>query len=240
MFKNCILFFVAFFLGYLPVDAQNAKADILRINDAYSKFTNMSMDITYRVFLNQTSTLPYETETGFYRQNGNLRYNKLKQIESLQNSNYLIVVDNELKRIVVGNPVKFDPAKITLLNLDSALSKCSSVNYINVNALQGGYSMIFKSTIVSEFEKVELYFNKKTYVVEKMVFFYRQKIRLATEENAVAERPKLEISFSQFSFEKLEDATFFSEKKFIEKNKGNYIAASSYNGYKIIDQKFLK
>ena len=240
MYKTCLLFFIVLFTGYKSVVGQNAKADILRINDAYSKFSNMSMEITYKVFLNQTTTTPYEIETGSYKQNGNLRYSKLKQIESLQNNNYLVVVDNDVKRIVVGNPVKFNPAKITLLNLDSALSKCSAVNYITGNSEQGGYSMVFKSNIVSEFDKVELYFNKKTYIVEKITFFYRQKIRLATEENAVADRPKLEISFSKFNFTKNEDVAFFSEKKFIEKSKGSFVASSSYSDYKVIDQKFLK
>jgi hypothetical protein len=240
MLRYNIRLFIFLLIGVLPVQAQNAKADILRINAAYSKFTDMSMNITYKVFLNPTTTLPYETEVGIYKQHGNLRYSKLKEIESLQNTNYLIVADNEQKRIVVGNPVKFNPAKITLMNLDTALSTCSTVTYINSSTEQGGYRMVFKPTIVSQFDIIELYFNKKTYVVEKMVFFYRQKMKLAIEEDAIAENPKLEIRFSKFDFGKINDEDFFSEKKFIERSDKKYIASAAYSGYKIVDQKFLK
>lgn len=240
MFKFSIRLLILVMFISVQGNAQNAKADILRINDAYSKFHDMSMNITYHVFLNYTAVIPYETEVGFYRQHDNLRYSKLKEIESLQNKDYLIVADNEQKRIVVGNPVKFNPAKITLLNLDTALATCSSVNYLTSENGQTGYQMTFKANIVSEFDKVELYFNKKTYVVEKIVFFYRQKIKLSSETDAIADRPKLEITFSKFDFQKNTDMDAFSEKKFIEKNNGKYIASTTYKGYQIIDQKFLK
>jgi outer membrane lipoprotein-sorting protein len=240
MLTHSIRLFILMFCIALQGNAQNAKADILRINEAYSKFKDMSMNITYNVYLNYTAALPYETEVGFYRQHDNLRYSKLKEIESLQNKEYLIVTDNEQKRIVVANPVKFNPAKITLLNLDTALATCSAVNYLTTANGQTGYEMIFKSNVISAFDKIELYFSKKTYIVEKMVFFYRQKVKLATETDAIEEKPKLEISFSKFDFQKNTDAGIFSEKKFIEKNGGKYTASATYQGYQVIDQKFLK
>jgi hypothetical protein len=220
--------------------AQNAKADILRINEAYSKFIDMSMNITYNVFLNYSTALPYETEVGFFKQHRNQRYNKLKEIESLQNKDYLVVVDNDQRRIVVGNPVKFDPSKITLLNLDSALSTCSSVSYLDDKPGLGGYSMRFKPNTISAFDKIELYFDKKTYIVEKLFFYYRQEMKLSKETDAISEKPRLEITFSKFDFKTVNDESVFSESKFIEKKNGKYVAANTYKDYQVIDQKFLK
>ena len=220
--------------------AQNAKADILKINEAYGKFTDMAMNITYNVFLNYSATRPYETETGIYKQHNNLRYNKLKEIESLQNKDYLVVVDNDQKRIVVSNPSKFNPATITMLNLDSALAICSAVNYVTDPSGLGGYQMTFKPNAISAFDKIEIYYNKKTFIVEKLFFYYREKMKLAKEANVVSEKPRLEITFSKFDFKKIEDEHVFSEKRFIEKRSGKYAAAEAYKGYQVIDQKFLK
>ena len=97
MLRYSLHLLILLLLAAFPAQSQNAKADILRINAAYSKFTDMSMNITYDVYLNAASTVPYQTEVGSYKQHGNLRYSRLKEIESLQNSKYLIVADNDQK-----------------------------------------------------------------------------------------------------------------------------------------------
>lgn len=239
MIKYCISFFIC--IMAMNTNSQNAKQDVLKINEAYSKFNDLSMSITYNVYANAASSIPAESETGSFKQHGSLRYSRIKEIESLQNKEYLVVVDNEEKIIVVGNPVKFNPKKITLLDLDTAFAKCSSVKFIDNNTGQKGYKLMFKQNIVSEFDAIDLYFNKKSFLVEKMVFYYREKIKINEEdENAVKEKPKLEIIFSNMNFKTIADINFFSEARFIEKKKGKYYPVSAYNQYNLIDQKFAK
>ena len=225
----------------LSTNAQNAKQDILKINEAYSKFSHLSMNITYNLFKNYTANVPFESESGYFQQQGTLRYSKLKEIESLQNKNCLVVIDNEDKLIVVGNPVKFNAKKITLLDLDTALTKCSSVSFIDAGSTLSCYKMSFRQDIVSEFDAIDLYFNKKSFLVEKMVFYYREKIRINEEdETSPKEKPKLEVVFSKMKFDKISDETFYSETRFVEKRKGKYFPVSAYSEYELIDQKIAK
>lgn len=211
----------------------------MKINEAYSKFKDLSMNITYKVYLNQKTTVPYETQVGIFKQHGNLRYSKLSNIESIENKDYLLVVDNDDKRIVISNPVKFNPGKITMLNLDSAFRTCSTVVPFTSGALQG-YQLVFKTDVVSAFDKIDLYFNKKTYIVEKLVFYYRQKMKLINDDKESAEKPKMEILFSQFNFQNITDVSLFSESKYIEKKKGGYIPVNAYTSYNVINQKIAK
>lgn len=239
MIKYCICFFMC--VVVMNAHSQNVKEDVMKINEAYSKFIDLSMNITYNVYANAASTLPAESETGSFKQHGNLRYSRIKEIESLQNKEYLVVVDNEEKIIVVGNPVKFNPGKITLLDLDTAFAKCSSVKFMDNNASQKGYKLMFKTNIVSEFDAIDLYFNKKSFLVERMVFYYRERIKInEADENSVKEKPRLEIIFSNMNFKTVSDINFFSEARFIEKKKGKYYPVSAYNQYNLIDQKFAK
>lgn len=239
MIKYCICFFI--WIVVMNANSQNVKQDVLKINEAYSKFNDLSMSIIYNVYANASSSVPAESETGSFKQHGSLRYSRIKEIESLQNKEYLVVVDNEEKVIVVGNPVKFNPKKITMLDLDTAFAKCSSVKFIDNSISQNGYKLMFKPTIVSEFDAIDLYFNKKSFLVEKMVFYYREKIKInEADENSVKEKPKLEVIFSNMNFKTEPDINFFSEGRFIEKKKGKYFPVSAYNQYNLIDQKFAK
>ncbi|OFY82814.1 MAG: hypothetical protein A3F72_01645 [Bacteroidetes bacterium RIFCSPLOWO2_12_FULL_35_15] len=225
----------------LNVYSQNAKQDMIKINEAYSKFNDLAMNITYNLYPNYTATSPVETETGSFKQHESLRYSKLKGIESLQNKEYLVVVDNEEKLIVVSNPVKFNPGKITMVDLDKAFTNCSSIQFIDNKSALSGYKLTFKETIVSEFDAIDLYFNKKTFLVEKIVFYYREKIRVNEyDESSPKEKPKLEIVFSNMDFKTISDLTFFSENRFIEKRKGKYFPVSIYTNFEVFDQKLAK
>lgn len=239
MLKICLIILIFFQL--LTGKTQNAKEDILKINEAYSKFTDLSMSITYNLYANFSATKTSETETGLYKQFGKLRYNKLKNIESIQNKEYLIVIDNEDKKIVIGNPVRFDYKKVTMIDLDSIFKSCSNIKLIDNIPEQKGYKLSFKPDIVSEHDAIELYFNRKTYLVEKLVFYYRRKIRVnENDENSPKEKPRLEIVFSKFNFHPEKDNNLFLEASYFEKNKNKYYPVKKYVEYEIIDQKYLK
>jgi len=230
-----------FFILSMNSFGQNAKQDVMKINEAYSKFNDLSMNISYNLYKNYAATSPVETETGSYKQHGSLRYNKLKGTESLQNKEYLIIVDNEDKIIVVSNPVKFNPGKITMVDLDKAFANCSSIQFIDNKTDQNGYKLTFKQNIVSEFDAIDLYFNKKSFLVERIVFYYREKISVNPEdESSLKEKPKLEIIFSNMNFKTISDLTFFSEDRFIEKRQGKYYPVSTLHEYEVIDQKLAK
>jgi hypothetical protein len=218
--------------------SQNAKEEMKKMNEAYLKHVDLTMDIAYNVYANWTDASPIEKNSGFYMQHGTDRYNKLNRIESVQNKECALVIDNEEKMILVGNPVKFDPAKITMLNLDTAFSKYASVTPIKVSAPQKGYKLIFKTSAASEYEAVDIYFNTKTYLMEKMVFYYRNKVQLQkTNRDEAKEKPRLEIIFSKVSTAPNPDLKLYSEPRFIAKTTNSYRAVGTYSSYKLVNQK---
>lgn len=233
----CLMLLSLFF----SAAAQNAKQDILKINETYTSLEDLSMDITYTLFPSAKSKVPAETHAGCFKQHGIMKYSKVKDIEAVHNKNYSLVIDNDDKLIVVANPAKFSASKITMLDLEKSLSLCSSVEFIGTTGNQSGYKLVFKQNAPSEYDAVELYFNKKTFLVEKLVMYYRQTIKLNEEDpNSAKDKPRLEIAFSNASLKKITDISFFLEEKFIEKKKGKYYTASAYNSYQLIDQKFAK
>jgi len=237
--KYCL--YIIIFLFAFSAKAQNAKEDIKKVNESYVKHKDLSMGITYNVFAAYDDNVPMETSAGSYNQHGNARYNRLNEIESVQNSDFSLVIDHDEKMIVIGNPIKFNPGKIMLLDLDSALSMYSSVKYIDNNVSQKGYSMVFKPTAASEYDKVDMYFNAKTYLVERMVFYYRDKVQLKkTNQDAPEEKPKLEIIFSKISVEPVSDFKFYSAGRFVDKKNGKYVGVGECSSYKVINQKIVQ
>lgn len=233
----CLLFCILFF----PAAAQNAKQDILKINETYSSIKDLSMDITYTVFPSSKSKVALETHTGCFKQHGDMKYSRLKEVEAVHNNNYSLVIDNEDKLIVVANPAKSNMSEITMIDLDKSLSQCASIDFLGTIGSLSGYKLMFKQNVVSEYDAVELYFNKKSFFVEKLVIYYRQKVKLNEEDpNAVKDKPRLEIVFSNTNLKTIADITLFSEERFIEKKKGKYYPTSAYNSYQLIDQKFAK
>src|SRR5688500_12276178 len=119
-----------------PALSQDAKEDMRKMNASYLKHTDLSMGITYRVFANYKDETPIETSTGSYYQQGSNRYNRLNEIESVQNNECSLVIDNEEKVIVIGNPVKVNAGKMGIMDLDTAFANYSSVKYITGNEFQ--------------------------------------------------------------------------------------------------------
>jgi hypothetical protein len=221
--------------------AQNVKQDLMKINEVYSTITNLSMEINYSVFSSAQSNVALETHTGIFKQHDGMFYSRLKEVESLHNKNCSVVIDNEDKMIVVANPTKSDVSKITLIDMDKSLKTCSSVETIVSKGNQAGYKFVYKQNVVSEYDAIELYFNKKTFLIEKMVMYYRQKQNLKENEpDAIKEKPRLEIVFFNTNLKTVTDVSFFSEARFVEKRKGKYFPVNAYNQYQLIDQKFAE
>lgn len=234
-------YITSFYLLVLSVNniySQNPKEDFHKINQAYISSKDMSMTISYTVFESHNSLVPIETSTGEYKQHGNFFYSKIQNVESLSNSTHYIVVDNEDKLIVVANPQKTTLNSVTMVDIEQSISMCSSVEYINLKGSSVGYKLNYNKNIASEYDVIEIYFSKQSFQVEKIIVFYRNKINFQTDNvNAIKDKPRLEITFSNITKKAITDVAFFSELRFVEQKKGKYYPVNTYREYELINQK---
>jgi hypothetical protein len=238
---NKFFLYILLFLSAVQGYGQNARTDMGKLNASYARHKDLSMGITYHVYANHRDADPIETSAGSYFQRGSDRYNRLNEIESVQNNECSIVIDNEEKFIAIGNPVKYTAGKIATTEMDTVLDHYASVTYIDNQGVQKGYSFKIKPKVPSEYERIDVFFNSKTWMVERMVYYYRDKQQLIkTNQDAAEEKPRLEVIFSNIKFEAGSDSKFYSESRFVHKKDGKYFPAGAYAGYKIINQKIAQ
>lgn len=231
-----ILTLVSFVAGNLF--AQNAKEDIIKINQAYAdKNSHLSMEVSYNLYNNYASKQIAETKKSMVKKQGDFHHVTMDGIETIMTKNFVIVVDPSEKIILLGNPVKADE-KLMMVNLEKITEQCSSVDYIEVSANSGGYKLSFKKEVNSNFEMVDVIYNKQSYMPEKMVLYYRNAMPLNPEDpNSKKDKVRLEIVFDKVDHHPKLDKAVFNESYYITKVKGKEEPTEKYKGYKILNQK---
>jgi hypothetical protein len=235
--KAVLLFFML--LSSLIVSAQNVKEEIKKINAAFENTSSISMDISYAAFSNYYSTKPLETTRGSFKKNGNNYWSKMEEVEMCQNEKCMIYADNEEKQIIISNPPGKPKGKELYMNLDTLMKyefKSQIKTFGSFNRITFEYN---DQDGLREYSKMDIYYDTKTYFINKCVLFYAEEMSTDQEEKGPMDKPRLEISYTNISFSET-DKSIFSESNYFLQS-GNKISGKGiYKNFEIIDQRFKK
>jgi hypothetical protein len=235
--KN-ILVYLACFNPFLFTYAQTAAEDFAQMNTNLSA-DDLIIETQYRVFESHLSQAPREVSYGILKQRGNQYYQRISSLQSLVNERLSIYIDTVEKILVVSDPVNLQEEKKKAMQVDlvQSLSNCQTVTYYPTGKNTGIYSLVFKESVETEFEKVDVYIDKKLFLPTKIILYYNETMDLSDDGKGKEENtPRLEITFTKINTNPSFQKSDFEEERFI-KRKGNKIVAAS-DGFKVIDTRY--
>lgn len=195
----------------------------------YENHPTIYQEITYQLYANHTSDDLHSSESGLLILDQGVKYSKLGPIESLTNKDFNIGVDYEEKTMMISNnfsnlsidPLKSITAYLEQLNSASVKSISSEVNLLTLQMESG------------EIAAAQIYYLKDDFQIEKIIFKYRREIQLEDPEDSDWVQPRLEIIYSNTSFEG-RGKTLLDMNNYVKRAAKNWTAIGKYSGYELI------
>lgn len=231
------LFFDCFAIAQQATVNQVA-ADFRTVNETYLQTPRLSMKVSYTLFPSYTSTAAFETDKGVYYKDGINSYSELLGIVSLTNSSLSMTLDSNEQTIVVTDAPSKAARNPSLVDLDSLLKVCSSMDSKDAGGGIRYYKLRFDGRAFFEYNAIDVYVNSTTHFLERIILYYRAEMDLdESDSNLAKDRPRLEIRYTDISTSPVFSAEQFSEKKFIRAAGKKITCAAAYNGYRLINHK---
>lgn len=233
---------------HLFLPAQDIAKDVLKLNEKYKEIDSISMKMQFILYKDYTSSVAFETVNGILmKQNKNL-YNSIATVESLTNSKYSLFIDNDSHIIIIGNVVKTDSTnnKKSKFNIDLNFSVESMSALVasgfTIEEPPKFYFLKNSSDSIralkvdlnySDYESIECYYYPKTYIIKKIILYYRDAYEI--DENGDTTKPRLEINYSNVDEKTMFNQDIFSEKKYVSISDKTVTGIGKYSKYKIVN-----
>ena len=225
-----------------PLAAQDAIADFTAINKAYENHTKVSMLIDYSLYSKLSDKFPEKRMTGFYKRQEQWTHSKLLGVETIQNDNYLLMVDPAEKVIMISNPPTNAAATPISVSIEQALAICESVQFNPESADQASYTMTFNPES-SEYHHIKIFFNKNNWFITAIELISNNLFGLTQEQQKEViaqnkEKSKVVIAYRELNTTATFNASEFSEAAYIKRNQESWEATQQYANYRIINNYF--
>lgn len=233
-----ILFLLLYIFQACICMAQNAVEDLIKVNQEYLKYKNLSMTISYNVYLSYTSSDIIESETGLYQRKNNIQYSNIAGFETLYSADNLIVVDPNNKMILICDPVEFKNQSITGVDIENMLSICNSVKYSVGSKMEKVYRLDYSNNKYLELSAMELFIDSQRHIFNKIVIYYNKSIKdFQIKTNNDNHLPRLEIVFTVFDTNPDLLPDRFKEDYYIKKTDAGIFCSQNYSNYQLINHK---
>lgn len=218
---------MAFTVNNVTPETEEALAGIISF---YENHPTIYQEISYQLFESHESNDIHSIENGTLILDKGSKYSKLGSIESLTNKNYNIGIDNDEKAMIISNNFSnrsFDPlediqAYIEQLTLVELKSVSKEVNILKFEIEYG------------EIAEAQVYYRKIDFQIEKIILKYRQKIQLEDAEDSAFVQTRLEIIYSNTSFDGYKSELLDMNRYIKESGKG-WNAVGYYAKYQLIN-----
>lgn len=213
--------------------AQNVKSDLLKLNEFY-KGKPISTNMRLLIFPTYDSKkIADEYEASYLKtKDGTKSYYKFGENEMVQTEKYSLLVDHAHQTMMI-QPVVKPPATDLTSTIDSLLKRSSNVEH-SVSGTRVQYSFSFDA---GPYPKIDLVFDKSTWMIERLVHYYHQGAyhgaKGITEENAV--RSEMVYDNTKFTLEGSKAEQYFSETRFMHLKNGRYATLPDYEAYRLFD-----
>ncbi len=225
-FKNIHIVSTAFILlvfisgGY----AQDLKSDIIQMNTYYKITDKIGLETKVNIYNSAGGKV--STQRMELKRNGNNFVYKVDNTEMLVTKDYVIMVNNLEKNIMVRG---IDPKEWEIIhnttykvNMDSVIEKYDSVKFERTEENLKHYTIYSSKKLI---KKTDLWLDGETGRISKMVYLYNQKL--------YKEIGKVEIFFMVLPNDFLNDKKLFQEARIIVRQGNDYKTAQEYSKYKL-------
>lgn len=228
-----ILFIISFLFWSIDSNSQNKVKEILtKVENTYNSNNELSLNLDYKLYNSYSSKIVSESYKGLVVKNNKNTYLKIYNTEFLQTSTRSIKVNHDQKMMLVFNKSQMD-SNMNPMNLSNLLKNYKTQNLIDkgdywICSLQTGkYTQMM-------YGKIEIYVHKKTYQVEKQVFYILEKAAYKDSKgNEKFDFPRLEISFKKAVLNESVKKEIFSLNNYIQISNGKIIPSKKYSNYTI-------
>jgi predicted transcriptional regulator len=233
--KITAVFLVLVACGLYAQDNKSVTEELKKINGSLKKCPSVKMDVTYVYFTSYTSKVPLEVQKGKIKKKANSQLSELMGTTTVINDKYMLVVDSGSHRILVNDRKGIQaPGDVSEIKIDQLLKKYEQPTQVSSGKLSG-LRFTCKKNVYAEHNIVEIYYSKKNYVIEKLVFYYQQESAVDPDkEDGPKDKPRLEVTFSNIDLDAGLTDTDFSEKNYIQFNGKQVKAAASYKQYTVL------
>lgn len=209
------------------------RLDFEKINAAYSKYPDMSMELTYNLHANFTTSSVSAVEKAVSKRSGKKIWYKIAEVETLTNERYKIVADHEDKFVLIEPASANQMDFLMAFSLDTLLRLCKEVSLLSGDPGSKGYKMLID---LPEIERLDVYFDTGNFLIRKLILYYRQpQVVDYDDEKAVKQKPRMEILCRYTNLQAEFSSNTFSEEKYVRRQGGKFQLAPAYKDYLLLD-----
>lgn len=211
------------------------RADFEKINATYAALTTLETEVEYVLFPNHTTTETYEKQkASLWRKGDKMRY-KIAGVETLTTPERTYLIDHDDRQLIVNKTLPTKQNPLTGIDLDKLLALCRRISYTRS---PNGHKTYVLEVPMPDIEKVAFTFDTQSFLMQKVVLYYRQPQQM--EKGMKAEKPRMEIRYLR------QDPTPTFPKKVFEENyyafvkNGRRVPGQAFINYEFIDHTTLK
>lgn len=231
MNKIKVLFTLIFLFHFIDFSGQNKVKEILtKVEKTYNSNNELSLNLDYKLYTSYSSKIVSESYKGLVVKDNKNTYLKIYNTEFLQTSTRSIKVNHDQKMMLVFNKSQMD-SKMNPMDLSSLLKNYKRQDLIDkgdywICSLQTGkYTQMM-------YGKIEIYVHKKSYQVEKQIFYILEKATYKDSKgNEKLDFPRLEIALKKAVLNESVKKEIFSLNNYIQIKDGKIVPSKKYSNY---------
>lgn len=229
-----LFLFLAFKSGdvWKIITVKEYDLEMEKVDKFYAAKKKYSVTVTHATYKGHDSEIPYQQSTGYFHYENGKYHSWLLGIHTLSDGKYKVVVDSLNKMLIVSDA----DSKTT--------DELMHLNYTN----SAKYIVSCKQSKTEEGEKFKLDFNEvpsyTSYLlriaesgeIRGLTVYYRTEYPSdAKDPNSIKVKPKLSISYSDFTDKPSFSISEFSSAKYFTVEKNIIKPTSAYTKYQISD-----
>jgi len=221
-----IILYLSFITGITL--SQDVLSDMEKVRQAYNSASDLSMEVVYSVYSGNNRT-PEKKVTGKYIKQQNRFFKKENEVITIQDGNYMVIVNNKDKWISVHEPLDVTGENNMNMGIDSMLTMYRSVKYEGMVNNRKKYSLEFEKKPGSLIQKMDMYINGTNFFVEKLAMYFLESNNNAGSGN----QGKVIIEYKNINTEKISPGVF-NTGKYIARTEKHFALKDEYKNFKLI------
>lgn len=206
---------------------------IKKVDKVYYGQNFLKFDASYKLFKTKSSKSPVETyQSKFMKNVNNVFHISNKNTVSIENDKYVFQLDMINKIAALANSNVKQSSSVFKIQEISKYGKITEFKKTN-NGWYLCFNVSSKANIM--YNKIGIYINSN-YTIQKEILHLRQAVNFSKDfRKTDMKLPVLEITFSNYSFEKINDSIFNLSNYFTIDKKNVCVLKDKYKGYKLND-----
>ena len=205
--------------------------------DFYKDKEHYSVKVVHASYRGHGAVTAYEQIEGYYRFDHGSYHSLLAGIHTIQNNTCRVVIDTAAKSILVGDLTNNKADDVSEINYKNSMMDVKKFMKCPI-----GTAMRYRL----EYNEKPLYESYETEInasgmMSEMLIYYRKEYQINPQDaNSAKAKPKLKITWTEFSEKTVFAADEFSTQKYFTESNGKLTPTPKYKGYRITDVRVKK